>query len=235
MKYLRSNKMISKFFSLSLLLMLAACSAASSPTRYYILETNSLDSSAFLQKNTGLQKQGNRDSQQSKSALENQKGNIVLNKDNIAGPLIAISPVSIPSYLNRPQLVTRTGDVGLSINESQRWGEGLPVGIARVLSDSLTVNLEALKISAIPLRVGISPDYTLQVDIRHFEGKLNGSLSLSVLWSLRDKKQRIWQANYENTVNTGGTYSEYVQAYASLVDQFGKEVSRVFRDLYMQK
>ncbi len=235
MKYLRSNKMISKFFSLSLLLMLAACSAASSPTRYYILETNSLDSSAFLQKNTGLQKQGNRDSQQNKSALENQKGNTVLNKDNLAGPLIAISPVSIPSYLNRPQLVTRTGDVGLSINESQRWGEGLPVGIARVLSDSLTVNLETLKISAIPLRVGISPDYTLQVDIRHFEGKLNGSLSLSVLWSLRDKKQRIWQANYENTVSAGETYSQYVQAYASLVDQFGKEVSRVFRDLYMQK
>lgn len=215
MKILLDKQMIFKSFLLSLALMLGACSTFASSTHYYVLETPQV--------------------RMEKEIQVNQQANEIKNHSYIGGPLIALLPIGIPNYLDRQQIVTHTGKVGLDIHEDQRWGEDLSAGIARILSNSITDNLSEIKVLAMPLRMGVLPDYTIQVEINYFEGALGGKVQLSALWYMEKEGQRIWQSTYENSAEAGDTYPSYVQAYAYLLDQFGKEMAEFFFNFYEQK
>ena len=217
MKFLASRQLILNSFVLFIILMLNACGTTSS-SNYYILEIPKASLEEIAKK-------------QNQSA----KVNRTMLDTNLSGPLIAILPVGVPNYLDRPQLVTRKGRVGLSLSESMRWGEDLSVGIARILSSSITSNLSAVKASAVPLRMGISPNYTIQVEIKHLEGALGGKVELNALWYLQKDGERIWQSAYENSVEVGNTYPDYVQAHGYLVNKFGQEVAQVFYNIYEQE
>lgn len=225
MKFLLNQQLISKGFVLSFFLILNACSAGLSSIDYYILEMPqaSIEGTENI-KNT-----------QSDQYTESQVKETKMQADiNLDGPLISILPVAVPRYLDRPQIVTRNGDVGIFINESSRWGETLPLGIARILSNSLTENLSEIKTCAIPLRMGITSDYTIQVEIINLEGSLDDKVKLKVLWVLQKGEQKLWQSTYEESILAGLTYSSYVQAYASLIDKLGEEMSKVFYNIYEQ-
>lgn len=214
MQILLDKQIILKSFILLVFLMLSAC-AMSSSSNYYILETPK--------------------SSMKKDTQANQKVNEIKPHSNIAGPLIAILPTGIPNYLDRRQLVTRTGKVGLDIHEYQRWGEDLSIGIARILSNSITNNLSEIKALAMPLRMGVLPDYTIQVEINNFEGILGDKVQLNALWYMEKNGQRIWQSTYEKNIEVGNSYPEYVEAYAYLMDEFGKEIAKAFSSVYEQK
>lgn len=165
---------------------------------------------------------------------------------NLSGPIVALSQVIIPQYLDRQQLVTREDNVDFSIDENNRWGEELSSGISRVFCTSLTKHLTKIGATSSALRVGLSPDYTISLEIRSFEGTLNGSVRLRALWTLdastkrksnRDRTDRsttntLWQAFFDKTINTGNDYTSYVNAYGALVDSLAQEISHVFMNLY---
>ena len=55
-------------------------------------------------------------------------------KEKISGPRVAIGPVSIPGYLDRPQLFLRDGnDVKVELAEFNHWSEPFGEGVTRVL------------------------------------------------------------------------------------------------------
>ena len=64
--------------------------------------------------------------------------NVVLSgKEKISGPRVAIGPVSIPGYLDRPQLFLRDGnDVKVELAEFNHWSEPFGEGVTRVLCDA---------------------------------------------------------------------------------------------------
>ncbi|MFR0875433.1 MAG: membrane integrity-associated transporter subunit PqiC [Bilophila wadsworthia] len=55
-------------------------------------------------------------------------------KEKISGPRVAIGPVSIPGYLDRPQLFLRDGnDVKVELAEFNHWSEPFGEGVTRAL------------------------------------------------------------------------------------------------------
>ena len=95
------------------------------------------------------------------------------------GPRVAIMPVALPGYLQRPQMVVRRGDdVDIRIEDYHRWGEELSLGIARILSLTMTRDMRASRGVAMPLRTGAPADYRVQVEIRRFEGAPGGNVHL---------------------------------------------------------
>lgn len=227
MKFLLNKEMILKGFVLSVFLMLSACSAGISSIDYYILEIPHVSVE-------GMQGSENTQGSHEKyEALQDTEDNIEIDM-NLNGSLISILPIAVPRYLDRPQLVTRNGEVGIFIDESNRWGETLPLGIVRILSNSLTYNLSDIKTWAMPLRMGSTPDYTIQVEIINLEGSLEGTVKLKALWILQKDGKKIWQSTYEQSLVTGATYSSYVQAYASLIDKLGEEMAKIFSHIYEQ-
>src|SRR5512137_2064475 len=63
---------------------------------------------------------------------------------------IAIGPVRIPDYLDRPQIVTRAGKNELNLSEFHRWAGSLESDVTRVLVEDLSSFLPANRFSVVP-------------------------------------------------------------------------------------
>ena len=53
------------------------------------------------------------------------------------GPVIGVGPITVPKYLDRPQIVTRSGRNQLALGEFDRWAEPLQDNVLRVLAENL--------------------------------------------------------------------------------------------------
>ncbi len=145
-----------------------------------------------------------------------------------SGPVFAIMHINIPSYLNRPQIVLREKGSKIYIDERHRWGENLDKAISRVLSDALTNNLASINGVAVPLKLGIRPDYTIQLDISRFEGSLNDYLELDAFWTLQKGGAKIIQASFYKKIAVKGDYSGFVQGYGELLSLLAQDMVKAF-------
>ncbi|MBP3730107.1 MAG: membrane integrity-associated transporter subunit PqiC [Mailhella sp.] len=134
---------------------------------------------------------------------------------------IAIMPVHLPGYLTRVQLVTGEGSAGITVHEYDRWGEELGTGIARVLSDAFAQN----GISALPLRQGTLSAKKLQLDIRRFDGKPGGSVTLDTVWTVQNMGEIIKTGRVQLSCPAGEDLQSMVCALSELIQQLSKRIA----------
>lgn len=148
------------------------------------------------------------------------------------GPRIGILPVAIPAYLNRPQIVLREGEnVGLRLEEYDRWGEDVSNGIARVLGASISTQLADMRGIAIPLRTGAPVDLRLLVEVRRFEGAPGYTTTLEALWSIQEKGKVVAEGVFLEKMPSGADIASMVISQSALLDALGREVAGVVRTL----
>lgn len=95
---------------------------------------------------------------------------------------VAVGPVTIPRYLQRPQIVVRSGDSSLVYREFDRWGGTLESEILRVLGEDLGALLGTDRIVVYPRQAAFSTDYRVRVDFERLEGVGGGELLLKARW-----------------------------------------------------
>lgn len=103
---------------------------------------------------------------------------------------ISIGPVEIPEYLDRPQMVIRTGGNSVQIHEFERWAEPLREGVTRVVTDNLAGLLATEAIEVYPWRNQLTVDYRLALTLNRFEATADGQATLAGWWSLYDTANR---------------------------------------------
>lgn len=96
---------------------------------------------------------------------------------------IGIRPVEIPQYLNRSQIVTRSGRYRVDLAEFDRWGETLEESIPRVIAENLSTLLSTDRVMTYPWPRR-TPLYELEIEIVQFDGELPGNVELVARWSL---------------------------------------------------
>ena len=67
--------------------------------------------------------------------------------------VLALGPIDLPEYLDRPQLVTRIGGNRLEVDEFNRWGGALDEEISRALADRIGARLGTRQIYLYPSRI----------------------------------------------------------------------------------
>ena len=108
------------------------------------------------------------------------------------GTAIGVGPVTIAQYLDRPQIVTRAGSHRLLMSEFNRWSEPLKNSISRVISVSLSTQLQTTRVYLIPRRNKSIPlDYQVAIDIARFDGELGSDARLVARWSLYDTDNKV--------------------------------------------
>ncbi len=90
---------------------------------------------------------------------------------------VGVGPVTIPEYLNRPQIVTRPGKNEVSLAEFNRWAESLEVSIPRVIAENLSTLLDTDRVYTFPWR-GSPPEYQIRIEILQFDGNTSGNIEL---------------------------------------------------------
>ena len=108
---------------------------------------------------------------------------------------LAIGPVHIPEYLERPQMVTRAGDNELKLSEFHRWAGSLETDVTRVLTEDISDLLPAGQFSVtrwVPyLESQRSTSCRVEVFVERFEGSLGDSVVLSAPWVVFGQRSNV--------------------------------------------
>jgi uncharacterized protein len=109
-------------------------------------------------------------------------------KDEIG---VAVEQLVLPSYLDRPQIVVRTGDNELHISEFNQWGENLRGNLSRVFLENLSLLMDSDRIFLVPSVKRQKPDFRVAVRIIQFERGHSGEPHLTVRWTLYNREKNI--------------------------------------------
>ena len=153
---------------------------------------------------------------------------------------LAILPVAVPNYLDRPEIVVaRTADHGLTVSDGERWGEGLPAGLARVLTIDLGTLLAGDGFVVTSGSRQPKVDAELAVTIDAFEQAPDGNAVLAARWMVLDDRRSgsasHFQATYAEFVSAAapeaGVAAEAVAALNHNVDRLATDIARSVRQL----
>jgi uncharacterized lipoprotein YmbA len=97
---------------------------------------------------------------------------------------ILVNPTSVPDYLDRLEIVARTGANELHLIESDQWAERLSVNISRVLAENLSAEVPSDAFMASAARNGAALDYQVALTLDSFEFDESGAALLAGRWSI---------------------------------------------------
>ncbi|MFA5149774.1 MAG: PqiC family protein [Candidatus Omnitrophota bacterium] len=110
--------------------------------------------------------------------------------DITPGLIVAVGPVNIPGYQDRPQIVTRDKNGMLKFAQFDRWGENLDFALAHQFTDNLTLMLPDASFQIFPCNFAIPLDYQVIIDIIQLDSELDKNMLLVAQWSIIHAKSR---------------------------------------------
>ena len=160
------------------------------------------------------------------------------------GTAIGIGPVTLPQYLNRPQIVTRSGGNQLAVAEFDQWGGDLNDNVSRVLAANLSSLLETDRVSLYPWKDEAPIDYQVTIDVVSFERGADGSSVLSAYWSVVDprsgKAKLMRRSSYRDAGgpaapgtagSTGTSQGGGAHPYGAVVAAMSRNLETLSRDI----
>jgi uncharacterized protein len=147
---------------------------------------------------------------------------------------IGIFPVSLPKYLRKPQIVTRSGSNELQLAEFHRWAGKMEEDIGRVVAEDLSTLLGTDKVLSYTAMEPLAFDYTIKMDIIRFDGRLGGDLELIVRWAVLDRQGNTVhdiQATHITEPVNGLTYAEMIGAQSRALARYSRNVAEVIKKL----
>jgi len=149
------------------------------------------------------------------------------------GPVIGVGPITLPKYLDRPQIVTRASRNQLALGEFDRWAEPLQENVSRVLGENLALLIPTDHILLNPWPRSAPVDYQVTVEVRHFDGWLGGESVLLALWSILDgaERQLISKRAFLNAPVGGRDYEAIVVAMNQMVESLSRDIAAAIHSL----
>jgi len=97
---------------------------------------------------------------------------------------VGVAPVTLPAYLNRPQVVALASSNKLEVTEFHKWAEPLDDNFSRVLAENLSALLGTDRIAKLPQRRASRVKYQVAVEVIRFDSDMSGTASLVARWHI---------------------------------------------------
>lgn len=145
---------------------------------------------------------------------------------------IAIGPIELSAYLDRPQIVTRLSPNELKLAEFDKWAEPLKDNFSRVLAENLSALLCVDAIAWFP-RGGPTPiDYRVEVNVIRLDGNLGGNASLVARWTVyAEDEGKVLLARKSSFSEAIGAqdYKALVSAQSRMIAALSQEIGDAIR------
>ncbi len=129
--------------------------------------------------------------------------------------IVALGPVRLPDYVDRPQIVTRTGTYAMSLAAFDQWAGPLDDMVPRVLVEDLTQRLPADRVVSFPRVSGPNFDYRIALEVTRFDVEPGGLATLTARWqvydSLTPRARLVADETFTHQANGNG-YEDYAAA-----------------------
>jgi uncharacterized lipoprotein YmbA len=154
------------------------------------------------------------------------------------GVMLAIGPVRVRQYLNRPEIVTRAQENKIMLHDFHSWGEPLDKNFTAVLGGNLSNLLSTDRIVFFPWRRRPNFDYQIIVDVMRFDGDLGEEALLIVhykIWAVgesegEERRIGIWKSSFSRQTRDD-SYEALVSAMSELVGDFSREIAEKIKDV----
>jgi uncharacterized lipoprotein YmbA len=98
---------------------------------------------------------------------------------------VGVGPLEFPNYLDRLEVVRRSGPNQLSVSEFARWGESLQKSFEDVLAQNLEILVPGTSAVRFPWKGSRQVDYRLSMVVSRFEVDIpTAAAALDASWSL---------------------------------------------------
>ena len=151
-----------------------------------------------------------------------------------ADAMLAIGPIEIPDYVDRQQIVTRTGANELVVAEFDRWGGSLDSEISSSLVATLRDRLASQQIAVAPWRSailsGAGATYRAAVSVSRFDGIPGQSVVLQGRWELiaqsggKEESLGVREATVTEPIDAPG-YDALVAAMQRALVRFAQQMA----------
>jgi uncharacterized lipoprotein YmbA len=151
---------------------------------------------------------------------------------------VGVGPVKIPAYLDRPEIVTRTGQSSLQFADFDRWAEPLEKNLTRVIVANLTVLLGTENVTAFPWPKSTQAKYQVLMEIIQMDSLPGGRIALDVRWSIvTDSSEKVLfmkRSNIDVPAPSPG-YEGIAMAMSTAVEVLSHEIATTIRTLQSEQ
>jgi uncharacterized lipoprotein YmbA len=146
--------------------------------------------------------------------------------DDHPATTIGINPIELPGYLNRAQMVKRTGPNQLEVSSRHRWADYPDRMVQRVLGDNLQLLMTNARVYTAPWPAGPKPDITVDVTFLELIGTTDKDMLLDAVWSITVAGEP--SPPHRTTLSemiTGSGYADLAAAHSRVLEALCREVS----------
>jgi uncharacterized protein len=146
---------------------------------------------------------------------------------------IGVGPVTLPPYLDRPQLVTRAGGNRMVLADFDSWVEPLQGMFARVLGENLALLLGTDDVLMLPQRRDFTFDRQVEVDVTQFDVDTAGNAVLDARWWVYGRNGEKLLRSGRSTISEPAAVGDYTSAAAALSRALGamsQEIAQAIAD-----
>ena len=144
------------------------------------------------------------------------------------GLVIGLGPLTIPQYLDRPDIVTREGANQMRLAEQSKWAEALEPLLTRIMAEDLYGLLDANDVIPIPQRGDLPLDRLVEVDFARFDASEAGEVTLDARW-------RVYRGDHDTLVASGRSQiaeqGAAVPNYDAIVAAMSRAVGRLSAEI----
>lgn len=139
---------------------------------------------------------------------------------------VGIRLVSMPKFMDRPQIAERVGAHEIKLAEFDRWAGPLDENISLVLGDNLSALLPDTRVLTFPWQPSQQPEMQADLMIRRFDGKVGGDVVLEADWNIRRTDGSIAPGSKTFTRKTADEqYASLVAVKSALLADLSKELA----------
>ncbi len=144
---------------------------------------------------------------------------------------LGVGPVTLPSYVDRAELVYQSGPNEFAVPTNARWAGSLRDNITQVLAADLGRLLGGRELLAYPWPAGSPPGTEVAIDIRQFHGISGNDAVLDFSWQLLGRNGPTsgrYSASLREPIHGDG-YAAVVAAESRLLARAAEEIARTVR------
>ncbi|HBP87282.1 MAG TPA: PqiC family protein [Nitrospirales bacterium] len=145
-----------------------------------------------------------------------------------------LGPVTLPKYLDRPQIVTKTSAHEVELAEFHKWAEPLSENVSHVLAENLSALLSTDRLLQYPWKSSTPVDCQIAVDVLQFDGTMGGEAGLVARWSLLGGDEQTVLTTKRTHVThypTSQNYEALVEAMSQNLEDLSREIAEAIRAL----
>ena len=149
---------------------------------------------------------------------------------------LAIGPAQFPRTLARNQIVTRSGDNGINVNQYRLWSAPLEYEFLQLLGDNIGRELQANRIAVYPGAASFPIDYRVNLDVLQFDGVPGDSVTLRARWTIAPPVgEAVAVGSFDAIQQTApgdSSYTALVAAHSALIGQLSADIVEKLRQLH---